>query len=385
MHIVYDCRWIRSLQIDGIGRYALNLLSALMTLPGEQRYTLLFHDENIQKWVLAQLPEVAEARLKTELVPFPVLSLSEFTKLPKILKKLAPDVIFSPIHLSNAYLPGAASVVTVHDLTPYLFPEVRETWRWKVFFSLPVLTRWQLRKATEVITGAACVKPQIVEYFAVPPEKITPIHHGLAERFFQPQPDDGGQALSRYGVAPTKPYLLCLGRPDPYKNVATLIEAWKSLPHALRSQHQLVLAGRPTGKSYPAGVVETGFVDEADIVRLYQDAAAFVFPTRSEGFGFPALEALAAGAPVIASSIPPLLEIGGDQFVYFNPDDPLELADCISDLLADASSKDVSKRRSRQAHARQFTWKRSAEQLMAVFERVTATPQPFSNNQSPTD
>jgi len=374
MHIVYDCRWIRSVQIDGIGRYTLNLLAALMALPGEQHYTLLFHDDTIRQWVLSQLPTLAEERLKTEHIPFPVLSLTEFTRLPGILKKLAPDVIFSPTHLTNAYLPEAASVVTVHDLTPYLFPEVRETWRWKVFFNLPILTRLQLRKATEVITGAACIKPQIAHYFSVPSEKITPIHHGLAERFFQWQPADGGKSLSRYGIDPARPYLLCLGRPDPYKNVTVLIEAWQNLPQSLRSQHQLVLAGRPTGKSYPAGVVETGFVDESDIIRLYQEAAAFVFPTRSEGFGFPALEALAAGTPVIASSIPPLQEIGGEQFVYFNPDDPSELAIRIQELMGDPARNAPAKRASRQAHARQFTWEKAARQLMAVFERVVTTP-----------
>ena len=124
-------------------------------------------------------------------------------------------------------------------------------------------------------------------------------------------------------------------------------------------------------------MVFTGFVDDADLVHFYNGASTLVMPSFDEGFGLPALEAMACGTPVIASRAGALPEVVGNAGKLFNPHDPDELKVCLSDVLGDARLHQEMSRQSLQ-RAREFSWARSADSALAIFEEVAASLEPVT-------
>ena len=267
-------------------------------------------------------------------------------------------------------------VVTVHDLIGVLFPEnlspvSRFYWsKWLPFVN---------RNADLVIADSECTKSDIIRFMKLDPKKIRVVPLAADERFeVQKNEREILDVCLKYSVQ--RPFIFFLGNVEPRKNLPRLIHAFKQLKRKEKIGHQLVIGGSRSWH-YPelaqslmsSGVAEyikfIDYVDENDIVALYQASDLFVFPSLYEGFGLPILEAMACGIPVITSHISSIPEVGGNAVYYVNPHNEDELAKAIQHVLSDRNLWQDLKRRGFE-RVRQFSWKRTAEKTRQVFKEV---------------
>jgi glycosyltransferase involved in cell wall biosynthesis len=326
----------------------------------------------------------------------------------------APDVLFVPAHVLPLGAPlrrRMRTVVTVHDMGYLRFPEAH-TPAQRLYLRLSTI--WSARAATQLIAISAATRDDLVRFAGVRPEKIAVVHHGLSPRF-RPAADAAiAAALRRYGIVganehavgagdhqPTgeyngRPYILYVGTVQPRKNLVRLIEAFAYMleirdwrleigtsmpnPQSLISNLQLVIAGKRgwlteeiEQRAAALGIAErvrfTGYVADEDLPALLSGALAFVLPSLYEGFGMPVLEAMACGAPVLASNTSALPEVAGDAALLVDPGDTAAIASGLARLAADAGLRADLRARGL-AHAAQFTWDRCAEQTLAVLKGI---------------
>ncbi|MCA1667341.1 MAG: glycosyltransferase family 4 protein, partial [Thermomicrobia bacterium] len=282
-----------------------------------------------------------------------------------------PDVLFVPAHVVPIIHPRA-TVVTIHDLGYRRFPEAH-TARSRRY--LDWSTRWSVRAARRVIAVSGATRDDLVTMLKVPNEKITVVHHGVRPITARP-PDAAVQAtLARLGIS--RPYVLFLGTIQPRKNLQQLIRAFRQVVDAGLPQ-TLVIAGRmgwlaePIRAAVTAGglagrVHFAGYVADDDLPALYTGADAFTLPSLAEGFGMPALEALAYGVPVVASATTSLPEIVGDAGLLVDPLDEAALGAAVVRALTDNALR-ARLAKAGPARAAQFSWERCARETLAVLE-----------------
>jgi glycosyltransferase involved in cell wall biosynthesis len=236
--------------------------------------------------------------------------------------------------------------------------------------------------ADAVLVDAEAVKRMVVETFQVDDGRVHVIPIGVdAARFRQASPEVGRAVRARYGLDDDSRIVLFVGTLEPRKNVPTLLRAFARLRSSGRGPGglRLVITG-PRGWGADGvlrtaeglglrDVVFTGPVNDDDLVGLYSEASLFTFPSLYEGFGLPALEAMACGVPVIASDIPVLREVLGDAAQFVAPTDVEGLAALMERVLADENDRAVLIERGRQRAAR-FTWRETAQRTFAVYEAL---------------
>lgn len=280
----------------------------------------------------------------------------------------------------------AKVVVTKHDMTDRRFPNLLFANRRRRFF-WQVKVRWAMRRADLIVTVSETSKRDIREAFRLPDTAVRIVPDAV-DPTFRPvdDPIDTEQVVQRYGLSTGERFLLYVGGISPHKNLSVLIEAYGAVARSRPEEDlKLVLVGDferdVFHSSYPAlreligildlgeRVVFTGFVPDADLVHLYNASAALVLPSLWEGFGLPALEAMACGVPVIASRAGALPEVVGEAGLFFDPSSPDELAACITRLLGDRALAEQLGGTGR-ARASEFHWEASARAARAVLEEV---------------
>jgi glycosyltransferase involved in cell wall biosynthesis len=255
-----------------------------------------------------------------------------------------------------------------------------------------LMTRLAARSADRIFAVSGATRDDLTRVLRVPDEKVVVIHEAVGAEFAVRADElavDG--VIRRYGLR--RPYCLFVGNLEPRKNLSRLIEAFGLLRAragwgaAGAPPPQLVLAGTRgwlyngifadvATRGGVADIVFTGYVPAADLPALYAGAACFVFPSLYEGFGLPVLEAMASGAPVVASRVGAIPEVAGDAALLVDARRPQELAEAIATVLTDRTLRDRLVIRGR-ARARQFTWETVARQTLAVYEDVgPAEPRP---------
>ena len=269
--------------------------------------------------------------------------------------------------------PAAASrradVVTVHDVLAEQFPQwflgnarARADWRF---------TRAMVRSARFLVTSSEATKQEIVSRWGYPADRITTAHLGIDTGLFRPTP--GGAPW----IAPDKPNVVYVGDDNPRKNIGLVVRALADLAARHGTRARLIRVGpsrfpgvhnayQGFAREHGVDLVEPGYVDDADMVRLLSAADAMVWPTLGEGFGFPPLEAMACGTPVVALDTPVNREVCG-PLARYHADEPQECAVAIAEALAHPPSEDVLV-----AYARQFTWEACARTTIGVYERALA-------------
>jgi glycosyltransferase involved in cell wall biosynthesis len=222
-----------------------------------------------------------------------------------------------------------------------------------------------------------------LELYPVDPARVTTIHHGIDTQRYRPAPDaDVARVRARFGL--DGPYLLFLGGIEPRKNLPRLVRAFASLPPG----PALVIAGasvpwNPEGRQQVEAVMRdipgeasdrirmAGYVAGRDKVALLSGADALVFPSLYEGFGFPVLEAMACGTPVLTANVSSLPEVAGDAAVLVDPTDETAIAEGIGRLIDDPALRDHLRAAGRQRVER-FTWEECARQTAGVLHRAAA-------------
>ncbi|HEX6418820.1 MAG TPA: glycosyltransferase family 1 protein [Acidimicrobiales bacterium] len=272
------------------------------------------------------------------------------------------DVVWGP----NFVVPPtrAGAVVTVHDLTPVHFPELagRST------RTYPDLVRRALRRGARVVTPSEFVRGEVVEHFGADPGRVVAVHHGV--RAAPAGDGDAGRGLAGGGR-----YVLALGTVEPRKDLPTLVAAFARLA-AADGDLRLVIAG-PDGwgvdalaaavaaSAHPERIVRLGWVDEAQRAALLAGASAYAFPSRYEGFGLPAIEAMSAGVPVVATRAGALPEVCRDGADLVEVGDVDGLAAALRRAVGDAAHRAALIERGHKVAAT-YDWDVAAERVAAV-------------------
>ena len=372
MKICIDARWI-SPELSGIGVYTRELIRELALLDKRNQYVCLFDanetlEHTRETTSFDQNPNWSAAR-----VDHGIFSPLGQLRMPGWLKQHQIDIFHSP----NWMVPLAAfpagrrgqtaCVVTVHDLIPLLFPDNAPLSKKRRFFPLyHALMRSLGKRADKIIAVSKASARDIIEHLPVPAERVEVIYNGVSDVYCP-------------GSLPREPVILYVGRLDPYKNVPLLIESFASVREQLGPGARLEIIG-PTDDRYPEtartierlglreSVTQHHYVSDAELLAAYQRARILVLPSSYEGFGLPLVEAMACGTPVICSQASSLPEVVGEVGVLFESGNQKSLSDAIASVW---QTPPTSGRL--QDQAARFTWRKTAEEVLRVYESLTAS------------
>lgn len=365
MTIAIDARIIFSTT----GRYIYRLLEQLQTIDAHNQYIVLLRQKDFDNW------NPTAPNFRKHLADYAPYTMQEQVQFAGLLRTLKPDLVHFTMP-NHPLLYRGKFILTVHDLTLVNFVNARrenplaDTYKQRIKPAVfKQVLRSGLNRAEHIITPTEFVRQQIIDQYGVLPQKISRTYE--AGEIVDARPVEMPQFKD-------KKFLLYVGNAYPYKNLEKLVEA-----HAeLRTKHpdlELVLAGKhdyfyeqlvaKVSQERLDGVHLPGFVSDGELAWLYQNAALYVFPSLSEGFGLPGLEAMSYGLAVAASSATCLPEVYGDAAVYFNPDSSSDIAHSIDKLLGDTKRLKALGAAGK-AHVAGFSWKRMAEETLAIYERA---------------
>jgi len=369
MRIGIDGRYIQD-HFPGIGRYTYNLVRALTEL-GEGPELLVLHNPRLTntRYDLSALAK--RPGLDLVEVEVPTFALAEQWRLPALARSLSLNLLHSPYYLKPYVLP-CASVVTLYDVIPRRYPEYMPSSFSRLVFELA--TRLALASSQRAIAISCSTKEDLTAFFQARPERIAVISLAAEEKFRPQSQAATEQVRIKYRLP--EGYILYLGLNKPHKNLVRLVEAYSRLA----TSRPLILAGREDPR-YPEARLKAislglgerarflGDIPEEDLPALYSGAALFVFPSLYEGFGLPALEAMACGTPVICSNTSSLPEIAEGVALTFDPSNAEEMAQTMERALEDEGLRQELREKGL-ARARDFSWERTARETLAVYQEV---------------
>ena len=377
IRVGFDARVLAKPGVEGVIRYARELLAALV----EREAAREAAEFEFHLFGLAGLPDALAGYDCVRAVGDPAWAHSglvahawEQLSLPLEIAGHDLDVLHTPA----GEPPVAASVplvTTIHDLSPLVRPE----WFARRYVALHrALLPLTVRRSDRIVAVSEFSKAEVESTYPRAAGKTVTVHNGARP------PEPGGTPIE--GLVPGE-FLLFVGAANPRKNVSTLLRAYgryrervvDPLPLALAGPERAHFgdesrggedgggAGRGGGST--AGVRSLGFVPDDQLRWLYHEAAAFVFPSRYEGFGLPILEAMGAGTPVITADRGAMAEVAGDAACLVDPESPTALAEAIEVVLDDRDRRRRLVERGRE-RAAEFTWERAAEGTEAVYREV---------------
>lgn len=303
-------------------------------------------------------------------IPFP--RLWTHFRLAAALWRMRPDISFVPAHTLPFFFPGK-SIVTVHDLGYLHFPAAHPLAQ-RAYLS--ATTRFSQARASIALADSQATADDLQRFYGTDPAKIRVVHPGLDAERLQASAEQVASARRKFGLP--QRYFLHLGTLQPRKNIKRIVRAfglWQK-EHGDGSAALVLAGGRgwlfdPGWTQDTPNVLLTGYVDEADKAGLLGGATALVFPSLYEGFGFPALEAMAGGLPVIASNTSSLPEIVGDAGLLVDPLDTAAIAAAMARCSQDESlRRELIQRGYRQVQ--RFTWRAAAEKVLDAFDELCA-------------
>ena len=267
-------------------------------------------------------------------------------------------------------------MTAIHDLTYLRYPETMDA---KNLRRIQKGIEYSIRRSSRILTISEFSKGELMELLDVPEEKISVVYTAPS---LPPKSADFEECARKWGIK--CPYLLYVGTIEPRKNLVRLLRAFDLLKSREKIPHQLVLAG---GRGWRDGeimetaqtiqhaqdVIFTGYVSAEEKNALYQNAAAFVFPSLYEGFGIPPLEAMALGCPVVCADAASLPEAVGDGAELVDPLEEESIAAGLLRVLSDREYAAELVKRGRR-HAEKFTWGESAEKLTQICKEILEVP-----------
>lgn len=266
---------------------------------------------------------------------------------------------------------GAASLVSIYDLTPVRFPELAIAHTQ----TFPELIRRALRRGASIHTMSGYVRDEIVDEFGVAAERVHVVPGGVRATTAPAEGSDPAAAAPLDHLSSDDPYILALGTVEPRKDLPTLVAAFDLLAES-DTDLRLVIAGKDGwgaealaeaigNAKFAERILRLGWVDETDRPALLRNATVYAYPSLYEGFGFPPLEAMSVGVPVVATRTGSLPEVCGDGAVLVRPRDAEALANALRQLLDDTDLRQDLIRRGHENAAR-YPWSSAADQLATL-------------------
>ncbi len=374
MRIGIDVRTVTPVR-SGVGNYVLHLLEGLRRVAPEDEFFLVSQTDNLEVVGDGLCREMVHlTRISHE--NHPLGDLWEHFWLPRVLERNRVQVMHGPATLVPLCGGSYATVVTIHDLVAFLFPETIPK---KYAMYMRWLLRQVVRHSDRIISVSENTKRDLMRVLKVPSEKISVVYEA-AQPSFRPIRD--AEALERvrrrYGIE--GPFIYHVGNIEPRKNLVRLIKAYILMRRDTGIDVKLVITGQKgwlTGRLYKSlgglelhdDLIFTGYVPHQDLPLLMNAARVFVFPSLYEGFGLPVLEAMSCGTPVVTSDISSLPEIVGRAAVLVNPYDEESIAAGLGRILAD---DELRRRLATEGleQAARFSWDQAARETLAVYRRV---------------
>jgi glycosyltransferase involved in cell wall biosynthesis len=273
------------------------------------------------------------------------------------------------------------AIVTVHGLLPYLLLKTsgRSLYSSRIHRWFDTISVYGLRRAQRIIAVSHFLKRELIHHTGIPEERIDVIYEGVDHDFFHPQTVPTS-FRERYGLDKRWRYVLYVGSEQPEKNFLTLVRAFAAL-RMRRRDVKLVKVGQPEFRSERETAVmlirQLGIEEDVlflehmgkELPLMYNACDLFVFPSRFEGFGFPPLEAMACGIPVICSDAGALPEVVGDAALLVSPMNREKLVDVMEQMLSDRSLRKEYVARGIE-NARRFNWDITAQKTIEVYKQV---------------
>ena len=375
LRIVIDARHVRDF---GVGTYIRSLAGSLSAIDSETRYTLVSTPEDT-----AALGGLG-ANFSVVTYPRRDSQYADHLAFPLFLRRFQPDLVHIPLNRVPVLM-TRPYVVTIHDMANLYYDSLQSGVRM-------ALRRWNFRRgllrADRVLAVSEATSREVQKSMGVSPRRIRVIYNAPDPAFFAAAPpgvDDPERRriMERYQVQ--YPYLLYAGNIRPHKNIPRLVEAFAVLrgelaSHPVYRELRLIIIGDQISqypqvrhaviKSRVESVVRfLGFVPFDALRCFYASAAAFVFPSRHEGFGLPPLEAMATGAPVVCSNVSSLPEVVGDAAMLVNPENVFEIARGIREVLLDDTLRQEMIRKGRRQAAK-FSWDRTAREVLEIYQET---------------
>ncbi len=374
MRIGIDARFLGP-EGTGIGRYVENLIKNLEIVDEENQYFIFLRSSNYHLYQ-PKAPNFEKVKADAKWY-----SLKEQLILPAVLNREKLDLVHFP-HFNIPLLYRGKFVVTIHDLTKSLFGDRASSTR-----SLPIFLAKQnaykitinqaMARSKKILVPSEFVKKELVKSFDLTNEKIRVTYEG-AEEFYDPKfvVSEGKtrELFNKYSLS--EPYIIFVGNTFPYKNVDVILEALTKLPTELkfvcvsprnRFLEKLIASAGHLG--IKNRLTTPGYLSDSDLKVLFKKAVAFVFPSLSEGFGLPGLEAMGVGCPVISSDKTSLPEVYGEAALYFKPDSSKELVGKIEQIMKDENLKAAQVKKGFE-QVKKYSWKKLAEETLEVYKEV---------------
>ncbi len=361
MRLAIDASRCTVPRVTGTERYAIELIRHLIRHNTQHEITLYFRDEPQLQWLAAWLGEtVDQVTLKT--IPF--RRAWTHLRLARELWRDRPDLTFVPAHTLPFVFPGRGAV-TAHDLGYRHFPEAHP-WQQRVYLDLT--THYSAARARVVLADSVATADDLTRFYGISPVRIRVVYPGVEAPVIQ----DRDAVRAKY-VLPER-YFLFIGTLQPRKNIARLVQAFQAWRRLCPDDPaELLLAGGTGWLFDPAwvedvpGVRLLGYIDEGDKGALLAGALAFVFPSLYEGFGFPVLEAMGCGTPVIASQTSSLPELVGEAGLLVDPLSVESIAGAMRQLSQDEPLRQTLLAKGQQ-QATIFTWDTAARAAWDALE-----------------
>jgi glycosyltransferase involved in cell wall biosynthesis len=368
----------------GIGRYILELVKNLPpSLPpssnyggqrklrgareetvGEEEFVIFLRKENFS------LFNSKSGKIKKVLADIPWYGLKEQLRMLKMIAKENLDLMHFP-HFNVPVFYNHPFVVTIHDLILLSYPSARATTLGPVKFFLKyffyrIVIGHAVRKSKSIIVPSQFVKEDILKRFKVNAEKIKVVYEGVSLKNIKIQEYKNKLSESQY--------FLYVGNAYPHKNLEGLIRAFKLFNQ--NKNYNLVLIGkedyfkkRLKKEFADKNIIFKDFVSDEELAGFYRSATAYVFPSFSEGFGLPGIEAMAHGTPVLASNSSCLPEIYGDAAIYFDPKNINQIVEKMEEITANPDLRGALIKKGFE-RIQKYSWKKMADEILKIYKET---------------
>ncbi len=371
MHIGIDAHAIGAQQ-GGNETYIRGLIRALAKLDDQNRYTIyLAEAEAAAQWQDGFARRHANFEIRLLPKPTPLVRVPVF--LSYELRQHPVDVLHVQ-YTAPPFCPVPV-VATIHDLA---FEHMPETFTRRGSFQLKLTVRRTAQRAARIATVSEYSRWDLLRTYRLAPEKVAVTYNGVESHFTSAlTQNEANEVRKQFGI--DRDFLLAVGSLQPRKNLVRLIRAYARLRSEVPNfSPQLVIVGRKLWladeifaeirrQRWAEDVILTGYVDDADLPKLYRQATAFVYPSLFEGFGLPPVEAMACGTPVVTSNVSSLPEVTGGAALLI---DPMDQGSIESALLTIIQDQGLRKRLREQGieQAKKFTWQAAAEKTLQLYQ-----------------
>jgi glycosyltransferase involved in cell wall biosynthesis len=362
----------------GVGVYFKNLLFSLAKIDRDSEY-YLFSSSWKDRFDARKVPPFVRKSFKDFRYPVKMVNFL-WSKLSwpsmDLFFKTKLDLVHSPTPL---VLPShGKKIVTVYDLCFLEYPHLSDDESRHVFSSR---IEQSLHRADGIITISHFSQEQILKRFSIDKGKIHVIHLGIDHNFWSSVTLEETERIKSKLNLPSS-YLLFVGAQEPRKNIGRLIEALKIVHSKYREIPLVLVGGQGKDSAFvkdriktcdlKQGVCMTGYLNDLELRSVYRMATAFIFPSLCEGFGLPLLEAMASGIPAVASHAPALPEICQDAALFFDPEQPEDMAEVIMRVLKDADLReDLIKKGEKRVL--DFSWESTAKKTLSIYRSLVDT------------